>query len=53
MILDQCDPQNIENLLKNVDCHLKLIQFFIYLSNYQEKHRSYSLFSSAEDKTQV
>lgn len=53
MILDTYDSQNTERLLKNVDCHLKLINFLIYLSNFQEKHRSYSLFSSTEDKIQV
>lgn len=53
IILDQSDPKNNTNLLKNVDCNLKLLKFFIFLFNFQEKHPFNSSPSTADDKTQV
>lgn len=53
IILDQYDSQNSENLLKNVNCHLKLVKFLTFLFNFQKKHNLQSLSFSTEDKTQV
>lgn len=53
VILDQNDSHCNENLLRNVNCQLKLIMFLTFLFNFQEKHRFPSLSLSAEDKIQV
>lgn len=53
LILDQYDSQNSENLLKNVNCHLKLVKFLTLLFNFQKKHHLQSLSFTTEDKTQV
>lgn len=53
IILDQYDLQNSDNLLKNVNCHLKLVKYLTLLFNFQKKHYLQSLSFSTEDKTQV
>lgn len=53
IILDQYDSQNSENLLKNVNYHLKLVKFLTFLFNFQKKFHLQSLSFSTEDKTQV
>lgn len=53
LILDQYDSQNSENLLKNVNCHLKLVKFLTLLFNFKKKHHLQSLSFTTEDKTQV
>lgn len=51
--LDPSDLIDSENLLKNVDCHLKLITFLTFVLNFREKHRSQPFSFTAEDMTQV